>query len=414
MNNFEAHIDLGDGQTRYAGTAYTYARQGRAGTTFQYDASYISDSAAYALEPAMPLTSGAFAISQGLPRSFRDASPDRWGRRLIEKGLRRKWRKSSTPARAITEADYLLGTSDLTRQGALRFRQVGARDFEAIGAEVPKMLTLPKLLAASNKLCAEDSDSSDDFAAVKILLDAGTGSLGGARPKSSVVDEDEAGHTTLYLAKFPHPGDSWDVMRWEKIAFDLAARAGISIPENRLLQIDNASVLIARRFDRTNTGKRIGYLSAMTLLESEEGQMRDYLDIADALSGVSATASRDLAELWRRMLFSLAINNTDDHLRNHAVLRSGRAWQLSPMFDVNPDPFLQAQRATSIGGALTFEEGWAAVFDTREWYGLSEGEAAAIKARVMDALRQWSQIAKEHGAPKEELRLFAPVFERAQ
>jgi serine/threonine-protein kinase HipA len=334
---------------------------------------------------------------------------------LVEKGLRQQWQEKHTPPRTITETDYLLETSDLTRQGALCFKRAGAKSFESAGTEVPKLLTLPKLLAAANRLCVgrEDNDA-DALAAVKTLLDAGTGSLGGARPKSAIADTDADGNETLHLAKFPHPADRWDVMRWEKISLDMAACAGIDVPESRLVRVSDANVLVLKRFDRTSTGERLGYMSAMTLLESDEGQERDYLDIADALTTISAAASQDLAELWRRLLFSLAINNTDDHLRNHAMLRTGKAWRLSPAFDLNPDPDLQSRRATAVHGATSFEDGWSAAHEVCQWYGLSEGDAAAIEAKIRDALCRWDEIALKHGATKAEMQLFAPVFERSK
>jgi len=412
MSKVEVHITLTNTQPILAGTLYSHLRHGREGSSFRYASSYLANPDAYALEPAMPLASGDFAFPRGLPHSFRDASPDRWGRLLIEKGLKQQWLATATPPRTITEIDYLLGTSDLTRQGVLRFKRPDSTTFEAPGAEAPKLMSLASLLAAANKLCT-NSDGDDADAAVKALLEAGTGSLGGARPKSSVVDENNQGHKLLYVAKFPHPADKWDIMRWEKIALDLAARAGIKVPENRLLSIEGANVLLLRRFDRHPTGQRIGYMSAMTLLENEEGRTRDYLELADALSEISVEASADLAQLWRRIIFSLALNNTDDHLRNHGILRSGNGWCLSPAFDINPNPDLHAQRVTTIGGAASFEDGWQAASEAREWFGLSKPAATQIKTEVINALRQGEYIARQHGATKEELRRFAPIIRRA-
>lgn len=414
MKSIEVHIEL-NGMTSLGGTLYSYVRRGREGSTFHYDADYRAQMTAYPFEPAMPLTTGEFAFTQGLPRSFRDSSPDRWGRMLIEKGLKQHWTKTATPARTITEVDYLLGTSDLTRQGALRFRQSGGLRFEAANASVPKLLSLPLLLAAANKLCSSSQSKKEDvYAAIKTLLDAGTGSLGGARPKSSVIEQRANESTVLHLAKFPHPADRWDVMKWEKLALDLAAAAGILVPESKLLQVDRSSVLLLKRFDREETGSRIGYMSAMTLLESEEGHTRDYVDIADALAQISASASQDLAELWLRILFSVCVNNTDDHLRNHAVLRLGSAWRLSPAFDLNPDPDLNSRRATAIGGATSFDAGWTMLQETRELFGVSESESNAMMTAVSDAISKWKTIALKHGIKKDEIELFLPVFRRAQ
>jgi serine/threonine-protein kinase HipA len=333
---------------------------------------------------------------------------------LIDKGLRQRWIKEALPVRQVTELDFLLGTSDITRQGALRFKLPGKEGYEAKGGDVPRMVSLPRLLEASNRICKDADTGLDDFAAVKMLLDAGTGSLGGARPKASVTGVDSDGREILYLAKFPHPGDRWDVMRWEKIALDLAEEAGIQVPESQLIKVGGMNVLLLKRFDRTDEGQRIGYMSIMTLLESEEGQSQDYLDMADAIAGISEATSDDLAQLWRRIVFSLAINNTDDHLRNHAILRSRKSWRLSPAFDLNPTPDRNAHRVTSIGGATSFEEGWKHVFALREWFGLSEKKMAAIKSDVLCAVRMWKQIAQKRGASDQEMRDFAPVLERGK
>ncbi|HBT95963.1 MAG TPA: hypothetical protein DEB24_07800 [Coriobacteriia bacterium] len=412
MSTVEVHVELA-GKAVFTGVLFSHLRRGREGTTFRYEPGYFNHAGAYALESAMPLVSGDFAFQQGLPRSFCDASPDRWGRNLIEKGLRQQWADTGQQPRTITEMDYLLGVSDFSRQGALRFRQSGSRQFAALGEEVPKLIALPKLLAASNRLCSAKEQSEGTLEAVKTLLGAGTGSLGGARPKATVIDTEKAGQGMLHIAKFPHPNDKWDVMRWEKIALDLAADAGITVPENRLITVEDANILLLKRFDRSDDGERIGYMSAMTLLESEEGESGDYLDIADSLTEISGSTSEDLAELWRRLIFSLLINNTDDHLRNHAVLRSGAAWRLSPAFDLNPNPGINDRRVTSIQGATTFEAGWTAANEAHEWFGLSEAAARDVRGRVFDAVRGWERRAIKHGATKAELELFRPVLERA-
>jgi len=414
MSGIEVYVDLCQ-ESVFAGMLYMHLRGGREGSSFRYDPAYIAHSYAYALEPAMPLSQGEFGFPNGLPRSFRDASPDRWGRQLINKGLRQQWRESGIAGRTITEVDYLLGTSDITRQGALRFRRTGESTFLATGTRVPKLITLPELLAASNKLLAQDwNHDSSDYSVIKILLEAGTGSLGGARPKSSVIEQDRQGSDALYLAKFPHPSDEWDVMRWEKIALDLAECAGITVPQSRLLDINGANVLVLKRFDRTDVGERIGYMSAMTLMDQEDGQAGDYVEIAEALGQISIDTSSDLSELWRRIVFSLAINNTDDHLRNHAFLREGKGWRLSPAFDLNPNPEVYADRVTAIAGASSFEGGCESISEVREWFGLSQSQAKKIQHDVYVAIDQWKTIARTYGATKSEITLFSPVFSRFQ
>ena len=185
---------------------------------------------------------------------------------------------------------------------------------------VPKLLELPRLLAAAD---AVERDP-DDQTAVKDLLDAGSGSLGGARPKASVREGER-----LMIAKFPHRDDTWDVMAWEATALDLAEEAGISVPGRRMTRINGRAVLILDRFDRTPDGRRVPYISAMTLLGRSDGDVSDYTDVCDAISDEGAATALDLEALWRRVAFSVAIHNTDDHLRNHGfpVRRAGGPWR---------------------------------------------------------------------------------------
>ena len=410
MTRFEVAVDIG-GQTLAAGAAFTHLRHRTLSSTFTYAESYLQDTGAYDLEPALPLRSGPL-FHEGLPYSFRDASPDRWGRDLIRKQFlaQRNTSGSDGASCEITELDYLLRTSDATRQGALRFRSEASADFEAPGAAVPKLIKLPELVAAAHKVAGDtvgQRAGAGDLAAVKTLLEAGTSSLGGARPKASVDDEG-----TLYMAKFPHPSDQWDVMRWEKIALDLAEAAGVAVPANRLLDIDGASVLLLRRFDRGADGQRIGYISALTLLGRPEGEAADYVEIAEALAPAVEQPTEDLAQLWRRVLVSVLLHNTDDHLRNHGLLRGGKGWRLSPAFDLNPNPELATSRATSINGAATADTEAEALLRAHEWFGLSEEEARQIAAEVIEALASWRDIAHARGASDAEIKLFAPVLGR--
>lgn len=186
-----------------------------------------------------------------------------------------------------------------------------------------------------------EEDAADE---VKCLLDAGSSTLGGARPKATVDDGGD-----FYIAKFPAPGDDHDVMAWEKTALDLAASCGLTVPDSRLVRMGGEAVLLTRRFDRDGGG-RLPYLSAMSLLGARDGEARDYIEVAEALASFVGDPGRDLEELFGRVAFSIAVNNTDDHLRNHGFLRAGGRWRLSPAFDVNPNPDDCAQRATAVFG----------------------------------------------------------------
>ncbi|HEY5879798.1 MAG TPA: HipA domain-containing protein, partial [Nakamurella sp.] len=297
-----------DGRTAVAGTAH-FVRRGRSlSTTFTYRPAYLTLPNSYALDPDLDLVLGPLH-TDGLPRAFADCAPDRWGRNLIQKRARAQAAQDRRTQPAVDDTDYLVGVSDLTRQGALRFRPPGTEDWLATDRAVPKLIELPALLRASDRL----SNDPDDLEAIKVLLGAGTGTLGGARPKASVRDGER-----LLVAKFPKPTDEWDVIAWEATALDIAERAGVIVPRRRLIHVDGRAVLLLDRFDRI-TDTRIGYWSAMTLLGAADRQSGDYVDFAEALAEVGVDTAADLRQLWRRIALSVVIHNTDDHLRNHGL-----------------------------------------------------------------------------------------------
>lgn len=262
-------------------------------------------------------------------------------------------------------------------------------------------MNLPALLRASDASVRGDADS---FTAVKLLLDAGTGSLGGARPKASVVDADGE----LLIAKFAHADDEWDVMAWEATALQLAARAGVTVARHQLVPIDGRHVHLLTRFDRNNQ-RRIGYISAMTALEHHDGEPADDVDIADRLAELSVSTSQDAHELFRRAALNVAVNNTDDHLRNHGFLRNGPGWELSPAFAINPNP-ARSSRQTSIAGAVHVEDAPAGLIELGRACRLSPGAVREMLNSIADALEAWREIAGANGIPRQETELFAETF----
>lgn len=303
---------------------------------------------------------------------------------------------------SVSDVDHLVGLSDLTRQGALRFRTESKGPFLAPDLTVPKLIELPRLLRAADVVARV---GNDDMAAIKELLDAGSGSLGGARPKASVRDGDR-----LLIAKFPHHNDDWDVIAWEKTALDLAERAGIDVPPNDLVDLDGRSVLLLERFDR-DAGQSVGYMSAMTLIEGTDGVTRDYIEIAETLPEHGSRTSDDLRQMWRRIAFSIAIHNTDDHLRNHGFLRDGPGWRLSPVFDVNPNPAVGAQRVTGIGGAHHRSEEIAGLMLHAETFDVTPGDATTTLHDVLDATATWRRVAARNGIPESEQGRFMGAFD---
>ncbi|WP_395656517.1 type II toxin-antitoxin system HipA family toxin [Nocardioides sp.] len=395
-------FDNRDGQTVPVGTAYFTWNRGTLSTTFQYAPDYLARKDAYAIDPALGLFGGNQQVS-GVPGAFADCSPDRWGKNLITKRIQAEALRAGRAVPSLSEVDFLISVSDLTRQGSLRFKASADGPFLDPDLHVPKMVELPRLLRAADQVARDDGE---DSSAIKVLLDAGTGTLGGARPKASVRDGDR-----LLIAKFPSTRDQWDVMAWEKTALDLADRAGIEVPGNELVRIEGRPVLVLERFDRDGA-QRVGYISAMTLVEGGDGDVRDYTEVAETLPEHGAQTSADLRELWRRIAFSVAVHNTDDHLRNHGFLRHGTAgWRLSPVFDVNPNPILAEDRVTGIGGARSRADELTGLMTYADTFDLSQGDAKQILREIDDATTDWRKVATSHGISESECNRFEGALE---
>jgi len=393
------YLDSSPGAARLVGEIFFSARAGRlVSSTFHYDTGYLAWAGAFPIDPELGLHTGAQYVTR-MPGALQDCSPDRWGRNLVTKERRAAALAEGRRASTLTDVDFLIGVSDVTRQGALRFSNVADGPFLNAGTEVPKLIELPRLLRA-----AEAASLGDDYSAIKALLAAGSGSLGGARPKASIRDADQ-----LLIAKFPHPDDEWDVMAWEKTALDLAAAAGIRVPATRLTRVDDHSVLLLDRFDRRQNA-RVPYVSAMTLLSARDADSHDYAEVAEALPEVSAATRADLNELWRRIAFSILVNNTDDHLRNHGFLRESGGWRLSPAFDLNPNPDVGTPRQTGVGGAYDREDALSALHEYALDFDLGPAKERQILDGVIAAVSRWREVASANGVSKNDLELFADVF----
>ncbi|MFT4148013.1 MAG: HipA domain-containing protein [Micrococcaceae bacterium] len=379
------------------GTNYCHFRNGKLSSTFTYNFDFLKDSHFYHIDPELSFIKSQGQHVENLPRCFMDSAPDRWGRNLIIK------RKQAETGRIPTldDRDFLLGVSDETRQGALRFSLEENGEFQHPETHVPKLLELPKLMHAAQQVSKQGVEAHE---AIKELLDAGSGSLGGARPKASVYDGNK-----LMLAKFPHHHDEWNMMAWEQTALDLAKIARIKVPHSKLVTIENQSVLLLERFDRKST-ERIGYMSAMTMLEANDGDSKDYLELADEMPVYMEDTKQNLQELLRRIIFSIAINNTDDHLRNHGFLRTKKAWELSPIFDINPNPSTEAHRATTIAGASTASDEFKALRENIAMFDVSSALFKEIVHDIHSAVSQWEKVAKKNGIKDKEIKTFEPMF----
>lgn len=401
----EVVVQIG-GEDVLTGRLWSHRRRNSESSTFAYDDAYLIRRDAYALDPALPLVAGQQQTPSGgeIFGAFSDCAPDRWGRRLIKRAERQRVKREGGTAQSFGEIDYLLGVRDDMRQGALRFRLPGGSAYLADDTEgVPPLLELPKLLGAADRLERDEADEEE----VRMLLRGGS-SLGGARPKAHVLDFD----SRPAIAKFPSPADEWDVIRWESVALTLADAAGIDVPDRTVHIVDQKPVLVIGRFDRTGS-VRIGYVSAMTMLEAADGgDGGSYLDIVDVIERNSPATERDLEQLWRRIAFSILISNTDDHLRNHGFLRTSSAgWMLAPAFDLNPDP---APGPKQLSTAIDFDDTSASVktlIGVADYFRLDERKYRQVLQETLDATARWRTVAAQAGINRTAIDQMTPAFE---
>lgn len=410
------YVDL-EGICHLVGRLWARRNRGRESASFAYDPAWLANPARFPLEPALILGAGPQHAQQGraLFGAFGDSAPDRWGRNLIKREDRRRAQAEGVAARMLGEADFLLGVSDIARQGALRFKEAEDGPFLADGDHrtVPPLIRLGELLHAAMRIAADDDrddrddDGDDDL---RLLLAPGS-SLGGARAKASVLDNDGQ----LSIAKFPQLDDPYPVMQWEAVALDLAHRAGIHVPTWRLENVADRTALLLHRFDRQGD-VRIPYLSGMSMLGAADNEEHSYLEIIDAIRQYGAVPQEDCAQLWRRIVFNILIANTDDHLRNHGFLYApgGGGWRLSPAFDMNPTPLDVRPRILSLAIDEADDTGDVQVaLGMARQCGLRPNEAQAILAEVEAAVAQWRDVAARYGLSAREIDRMASAFEPA-
>jgi serine/threonine-protein kinase HipA len=396
------HVDLA-GEPHLVGRLWARSPRGKESATFEYDDGWLADPSRFALEPALTLGKGPHHTAAGrqIFGAIGDSAPDRWGRALMQREERRKARQEKRAPRTLLEADYLLGVCDIARQGALRIAETEGGPFLASGVQIPPLVQLPALLGAALHV-GEGGGNDDDL---RLLLAPGS-SLGGARPKASVVDRD--GH--LAIAKFPKNDDLTPVTLWEAVALHLAAKAGIPTPEWRVENVAGRAVVLLRRFDRQG-GARIAFLSAMSLLDATDNEPRSYMEIADALRQHGAKAEEDCAQLWRRIVFNILVSNSDDHLRNHGFLLATAGWRLSPAYDMNPVPVDIKPRILTT--AIDEADGTASLdlaLQVAAHFGVKAGSAKRIAREVGNAVSHWRETAASTGISDREIDRMASAF----
>ena len=398
------------GQDVLSGRLNSHRRRGTESATFVYDDRYLAHPEAYQLDPALPLGHGTLQTPTGraLFGAFADSSPDRWGRTLIKRFEQARAKEAGSAPRSMGELDLLLGVRDDLRQGAVRFRSDERGSFLATeDTGVPQLTDLPVLL----DLAARTERGTAGYEDLKRLVRAGS-SLGGARPKAHVRDTEGR----IAIAKFPSANaDTWNVMAWEKTALDLARDAGVQVPDSQLVRFGKRQVLVVNRFDRMEGNVRIGYASAMTMLEARDGDEGSYLEIAEVLERHSPSATADLQQLWRRIAFSVLISNTDDHLRNHGFLHvRGDAWTLSPAFDLNPNPEPGPKHLSTAIDEADTRASVDTLLSVCDYFRMGHEDALHVLAEVVGATARWRQVATKLGLSLREIEDMRLAFEHPE
>jgi serine/threonine-protein kinase HipA len=402
------YVDL-QGVCHNVGTLWTRHHRGRDSASFEYAKSWLIHPERFALEPALQLISGSNHTQAGraLFGAIGDSAPDRWGRVLIQRAGRQSARVENRTPRTLSEADYLLGIGDFTRQGALRFC---LQDNEFLAPQeaksIPPIISLGALMQAARRIHADAEEDGD----LQLLLAPGS-SLGGARAKASVIESNGGG---LAIAKFPQVNDGWSVTIWEMVALDLAENAGIQVPRRRIQRIGDKNILIVQRFDRVGQ-LRIPFLSAMSMLSASDNEAHSYLEIVDAIRLYGSAPEQDLKQLWRRIVFSILISNTDDHLRNHGFLYDGKGWRLSPAYDLNPTPIDIKQRFLSL--AIDEADNTAALelaYAVAPQFGLQQEQAKQIIREVVCSVITWRKVGLQYGIALHEIDRIASAFEHKE
>lgn len=392
------------------GTLYYASGRGGGVFSFEYDAAWLRRPDAFEIDPGLQLADGETypANAAGAFRIFLDSAPDRWGRVLLERREAIRARAEGRAVRTLGEWDFLLGVHDTARMGALRFRQSADGPFLDNDAQhaAPPFATLRELEAAALSLEDPNAQDSPQYRAWLTALLAPGSSLGGHRPKANFTDTD----SSLWIAKFPSRQDRRDVGALEMLVHQLAKEAGIDVPPARVVRLGSGYRTFAcQRFDRAG-GRRRFFVSAMTLLQCEDGSGGSYLEIGDFVQsrGSADHIAADLRQLWTRVVFNILVRNTDDHLRNHGFIYSGAGWRLAPAYDVNLNPG-GTQHALAINERDHTGDVQLAL-DSAAVYRLDGTAANEILARVRSVLGTWREKAHRLELSRDDVGIIEPVL----
>jgi serine/threonine-protein kinase HipA len=383
--------------------------KGKKAFSFEYDKQWLKSGNQFLLDPDIQLYSGQqFPNGKENFGVFLDSMPDTWGRTLMKRRVAQQAKENNEKAATLYDIDYLLGVYDESRMGALRFKTKLDGPFLDNNNETPTppWSSVRELQQAAKSF--ENDDNNEETKKWLAILMAPGSSLGGARPKANILDENKE----LWIAKFPSKNDSIDKAAWEYLAYLLATKAGINMAPCRIEKIaGNYNTFFTKRFDREK-GERIHFASAMTMTGNNEDTIRDntasYLDLAEFISNYGANVEENLHQLWRRIIFNIAISNTDDHLRNHGFILTDEGWILSPAYDLNPsiDKDGLALNIDTNNNALDFE----LAKEVGEYFRLNNEKMNAIIHEVLESVSQWKEIATKIGIPRSEQELMEKAF----
>lgn len=402
--------DFSSNEPLLMGVLYVNVIKGGESYSFEYDNEWLKRTGLIlTLDPElMPYLGRQYPSGKNIFGLFADASPDRWGRMLMNKRERILAEKEGRKPSKLHDSDYLLGVYDETRMGGIRFKQDPEGPFLSDDKETaaPPWATLRTLEGASRNFENDETGLSEKW--LNQLIKPGS-SLGGARPKATVVDT----KGQLWIAKFPSRNDENDTGAWEMVAHDLAALCGLNVPEATLEKFSSlGSTFLVKRFDRIGK-KRVHFASAMTLLGKTDGASAadgsSYLDIAAFIKSYGAQPRKDLLELWKRIVFNMAITNTDDHLRNHAFILTSNGWALSPLYDVNPAPYGDelSLNVDEYDNSINID----LAIQTAVRFGINEFDAENYAKEISEVVREnWTQLAAEYGLTRRQIEEMKPAF----
>jgi len=383
--------------------------KGRKSFSFEYDKKWLKGKSVLLLDPNIKLYSGPqYPINKENFGVFLDSMPDTWGRTLMKRRAAQVAKAEGKTAPTLYDVEFLLGVADTCRMGALRFKREpeGAFLDDDSQSPVPPWTSVGELQHIADLV--ESNKETKELNKWLIMLMAPGSSLGGARPKANIADK----KGDLWIAKFPSKNDTTDKAKWEYLAYMLAQYAGINMSESRIKKVSGSyHTFFTKRFDRQH-GERVHFASAMTMTGNNEDTIREnrasYLDLAVFIQDHAGNLKEDLTELWRRIVFNIAVSNTDDHLRNHGFVIQNGAWSLSPAFDINPsiDKEELALNIDENSGALEFDLALSVI----EYFRLQRKEAESILSQVKEVVSNWEKTAKRIGIGSAEIEMMRPAF----